>query len=284
MFKKCPFCKKEIKFNETKCPFCNRILVEKIYESSQVEHEDFNDSSFDTAKTNSSRKFLKFMLKNIFNLKKILKSTHKDNRYVYQFDKWKKYKKASLLVISIFIIIIFFHFNGQSVRNQPAPNNKEVILWPPNNIENINIKKEYHSLPNGTILNSVPFYLKGLGELKIENGTDLDAVAKLVRSYPRKSIYTVYIRAKNSYKIIGISNGTYDLYFTHGKDWDEVNGEFLVSKSYSKFKDNFEFATKNVTKNGGEYEEYSVYEVTLHPVLGGAAKTETVSENEFNKF
>jgi len=282
MSRKCPFCKKEIGPDETNCPFCHRVLSEKIYKFNQAEYKDFRNTSFDRIKNNKSKQFLKISLKNIFNFIKKIRFTQENNYYVYQYDKWKKYKKIFFLIVGVFIIIIFFYFNGES-KNQPTyhTNNKPAVVSPSGNI---NIKKEYNSLPNGTLLNSVPLYLKGLGQLKIENGINFDAVVKLVRSYPRKSIYTVYIKAKSTYKIIGISNGIYNLYFTHGKDWDKENQKFLISRSYSKFEDDFNFTTRDVTKYNGVYEKYSIYEITLHPVLGGSAKTDTISENEFSQF
>ncbi len=166
-------------------------------------------------------------------------------------------------------------------RNQPI-NNEVPAVIPINSSKNVN--RIYNSLPNGTILNSVPLYLKGLGEVKIENGTDLDAVVKLVNNYSKKSIYTVYIKAKSTYKISEISDGVYDLYFAHGKDWHKESQKFLVSNSYSKFEDNFDFTTKYEYQSDGVNRIYTILEITLHPVLGGSAKTDTVSENEFSQF
>lgn len=137
-------------------------------------------------------------------------------------------------------------------------------------------------MPNGTILSSEPLYLEGLGELKIENGTGLDAVFKLVRNYPKESIYTVYIRAKSTYEISEISDGVYDLYFAHGRDWDKESQRFLVNSSYSKFEDSFDFTTEY--QSDGINLIYTAGRITLHPVVGGSAKTDTVSENEFSQF
>lgn len=151
-------------------------------------------------------------------------------------------------------------------------------------IATLNVDRIYNSLPNGTILSSEPLYLEGLGEVKIENGTDLDAVVKLVNNYSKRSICTVYMKAKSTYKISEISDGVYDLYFAHGRDWDKESQRFLVNSSYSRFEDNFDFATTNEYQSDGVKRIYAVFEITLHSVLGGSAKTDRVSENEFSKF
>ena len=109
-------------------------------------------------------------------------------------------------------------------------------------------------------------------------------MVKLVRNYSKKSIYTVYVRARSTHTIGEISDGVYGLYFAHGRDWDEESQKFLVNSSYSKFEDNFYFTTEYEYQSDGVKRIYSTLEMTLHPVVGGSAKTDTVSENEFSQF
>ena len=80
------------------------------------------------------------------------------------------------------------------------------------------------------MINSNPYYLDGLGELKINNGTDRDAVFKLVNTDIGKSIFTVYIKSKNIYRIKKICDGTYKLFFNIGQNWDKTSKRFLVNK------------------------------------------------------
>lgn len=277
--KKCPFCKEEINKEDTTCPKCQRVLVEIIKSSSQPKANNQQDVS-------NRKKFRKYgfiftlKLKQFF-IKLFNKFKRKEKIYTYQFDKWKKYKRIIFILAGIIIIILIINFDNKSETNQSNQINNPAIV--PAKI-NTKPPSEYVSLPNGTILNSVPLYLNGLGELKIENGTDADAVAKLVRLHPHQSIYTVYIKAKNTYTITDISDGYYDLYFAHGKDWDRINKKFLVSASYSKFEDGFNFITKDEYLSDGINTRYTLFEVTLHPVVGGSAETDKVSENEFNQF
>jgi hypothetical protein len=277
--KKCPFCKEEIDKEDTTCPKCQRVLVEIIKSPSQ---SGINNQP-DILNRKKSKKYSFVFISKLkhFFTKLFSKFKRKEKIYTYQFDKWRKYKRIIFILAGIIIVILIINLD-----NEPEPNQNNQI----NNLTSVPTKintkpsSEYVSLANGTILNSSPLYLKGLGELKIENGTDKDAVAKLVRLHPLQSIYTVYIKTKRTYTITDISDGYYDLYFAHGQDWDGINKKFLVNASYSKFEDGFDFTTKDEYSSGGINSRYTVFEVTLHPVPGGSAETDKVSENEFNQF
>ena len=109
----------------------------------------------------------------------------------------------------------------------------------------------------------------GKGKLTVENGLDLEALI-ILSGYgePKIPLLAVYIRAKDSYSIRGIKGGTYILYFALGEDWDSCSERFTRKTTYKRFEDEFDFV---------HYD----YEVTLHPVIGGTAGTEPVSEDEF---
>jgi len=265
--KRCPFCKEEISKFDTSCPNCQRVIIENF---------DFKDNAPRHSKSSCCRKIKKILVNFCNRLKNLIsgiknKFRPKKKIYTYQFDKWKKYKKiiVILVVVIIFILII---------------NASDNIEYGKNNLTIPVVQKEYISLPNGTTMNSILLYLNGLGEIRIDNGTNMDAIAKLVKNYPHISIYTVYIKAKSIYKMTEISDGYYDLYFTHGQDWDEINQKFLVNTSYSKFEDGFDFVTQNEYLLDGISTRYTAFEVTLHSVLGGSAETDKVSEKEFNQF
>jgi hypothetical protein len=114
----------------------------------------------------------------------------------------------------------------------------------------------------------------GKGELEIDNGLDLDAVGILSSvKEPKVPIIAVYISAGDSFTITGISDNVYILYFSVGESWDLKSNRFLEKSLYQKFNNQFEFTTT--------LEEYTTWEVTLHPVVGGEAQTFPVSENQF---
>ena len=126
-------------------------------------------------------------------------------------------------------------------------------------------------LATGTIIRQVGA-TNGSGRLTVDNGLDLDAVAVL-SNLNGASMIAVYIQNNDSFAITGIQDGTYDLYFTLGEDWDSEQAKFTRRKSLSRFDDPFEFSTTGTT--------YTVWSITLHTVTGGTAGTEPVPEDEF---
>jgi len=134
------------------------------------------------------------------------------------------------------------------------------------------------SLPNGTIIKENNYYLQGEGELQIKNGTNLDAVAKLIHGGASggTSILTVYIKANNTYTMRNISDGTYWLAFAQGSDWDSTLKKFKYNTQYSVFDDAFDFITT--------HDKYRTWEVTLNPVVGGTAETSDVAGSQFDQY
>jgi len=112
----------------------------------------------------------------------------------------------------------------------------------------------------------------GAGELTIENGLDVDAVAVLTQQ-GSSWMFAVYVLNHGTHTIGGIPDGTYELYFTLGEDWDAGAAQFTRKRSLSRFEDTFPYATTDTT--------YAIWNVTLHPVAGGSASTEGVPEGEF---
>ena len=282
--KRCPFCKKEIDIFDTSCPNCGRVLIETIENYGSTRSTPQQDRPHTTEKPKEILTNIRGRLKKLINIIKD-KFEPKGKIYTYQFDKWKRYKRIIFILVGIVIIILIVNIGDDS---EPSKNNliisRSTTVQTETTEPNIKSPREYVSLINGTIIDSIPLYLKGMGELNIDNGTNMDALAKLVRSYPHKSVYTVYIKAKSIYRMNGISDGYYDIYFAHGQDWDKSNQKFLVNASYSKFEDGFDFVTKDEYLLDGINTIYTVFEVTLHSVFGGSAETHGVSEDAFSQF
>jgi hypothetical protein len=243
----CPFCHKEIGYNFEKCPECGCLLVEHI-NLNQNDSYNINQSSH------------------------IIEKIHFINT-----TSRSKFIGYFLISLVIFFIILI------SLGNESLPTTQNQTKTNTIN-SSTNTAINYNSLPNGTIIYSSSPYLTGEGELNIDNGTDYDTVVKLIRTSTNTSIDTVYIKAKNSYKIDKILDGSYTLLFMHGKGWDDGTKTFLAEKSYSKFVDNFNFITTEITKSNGIYDRTTIFEVTLHPVYGGTARTDGIPEEEFSKY
>jgi hypothetical protein len=130
-------------------------------------------------------------------------------------------------------------------------------------------------LPNGKVLVDNGSR-DGLGQLTIQNGQDLDAVAVLTTS-GNTTVLSVSIQAQQTYEIDSIRDGTYNLFFEIGDDWNDSAGTFNVEGTQERFDDPFSFQTTPVA--GGL--QYQTYTVTLQPVAGGTASTSTVPQAQF---
>ncbi|MFJ3792441.1 hypothetical protein [Kitasatospora sp. NPDC090091] len=124
------------------------------------------------------------------------------------------------------------------------------------------------SLGNGTMVREGR--LKGEGVLNVDNGGSSDAVVSLAQN--GKSIHSVYVGKGKKASIEGVEDGTYDVYFSGGVDWDPSLKTFTQSCDFSKFDDTMAFETGRT---------YTSWSITLQPTAGGNAKTSDVDENTF---
>jgi len=255
--KYCPFSKKAIAENSSTCPHCRRVLVETFYSRSApaphvADHE---------AKTGPSEQRINYLKQIIDRIRPWLRKR-----------KWG----AFWIVVSGALVFLIILTSGSA----PSSNNVPVSVIPNSNenpsAEPANVPTSYVSLPNGTILFRNAGYLDGLGKLTIENGTGLDAIAKLVNTKTNKSIFTVYMKANSTYVIRNISDGDYKLFFNLGNNWGADIKAFVVNSSYEVFEEPFVFTTSNT--------QYITFSVTLNPVSGGTAQTNDVNATEFGSY
>jgi hypothetical protein len=130
-------------------------------------------------------------------------------------------------------------------------------------------------MPNGSRI--VPDVgTTGYGELEVQNGTGEDAVLSLYDSADQR-VREVYVEAKHSVRMKGISRGTYELAYTHGFDWVSDDVFRCGDPDYAQFERQFVF-TEERDREGVQYKTISV---TLHPVLGGNVRTKRMSRQEF---
>jgi hypothetical protein len=131
------------------------------------------------------------------------------------------------------------------------------------------------SLPTGTQIS--PPVGSGYSQLTVKNGNPVDAVFKLVDIPSGQTLRFMYVQANDTLTVDDLGTCTCDLRFATGIDWDVEQQRFRRSMALSAFSDPAEFAI--TIKDNREY--WSTLEVTLHPVVGGNAQTETLSEDEF---
>lgn len=296
--KNCPFCKKEVPGGTIVCPFCSRILVEVSFKNF-VPHSSFSQNS---SSGNSPQEAYKAANKKPYvyfkRLANFIKRPFRKNKLYGRGNKWDKYKNLGIaIVIGIFLFGIYTHREKTSDNSsaneiqpisestsQAAPVEQSAATTTPIAPAVQKPAVIYHPLANGTILIKNSYYLKGHGELSIDNGTDNDALAKLISTVTNKSIFTVYVAANSSYTIKNISDESYKLIFSLGKNWDNTNKIFTSDTSFEVFDDKFYFATTKTIEGDYEHTRYTTFSVTLNPVIGGAAETSTVDPSEFNNY
>lgn len=113
-------------------------------------------------------------------------------------------------------------------------------------------------------------------ELLVKNGTDQDAVVRLVRIPGSHTSRFIYVQAKDTYRIPRIEEGNYDLRYILGKGWMQGCLAFWQDSGYSQFEDAFNFKPE---ERGNQ--RLKGFTVTLNPVLFGNAKTKSINREQF---
>jgi hypothetical protein len=97
----------------------------------------------------------------------------------------------------------------------------------------------------------VPGQRGGLGELKLSNARDFDAVVKLVSG--GQVARQVYVRANSEITVGAVPDGAYETYVTTGYDWDA--GRFTRDCTFKKFGSPSTFTTTATT--------YTIFTISL---------------------
>lgn len=183
---------------------------------------------------------------------------------------WNNFKKiAPYIVIIAIVLFVLYQKGGNNVPVSVIPNNEKNYLEPTlASVIPTKEPKDYISLSNGKVFFRDTNNFWGDGELSINNGSDSDAILKLVNIATNKSVLTVYIKAKSVYDIAKISDGNYKVLFNLGNDWNDQLKAFNQNSSYEVFEENLDFITTNT--------KYSTFSITLNPVVGGDARTSDV--------
>ncbi len=149
----------------------------------------------------------------------------------------------------------------------------------PTQISQVPLARLPVSLATGTRLTR-PSGPRGRGTVTIVNGTNLDAVVKLVHVSFRASVcQTIYIRAGDRSVLGHVGPGRYRLRFALGKDWDFSRKQFISSASLSEFEDPLLFEEREE----GERFFYNEFELTLQAVPFGNARTHSIGESTFSE-
>lgn len=135
--------------------------------------------------------------------------------------------------------------------------------------------KQNRRLGNGAFIKRDS--LTGRSFLEIDNGGTRDAVVTLIRGGSKA--FTVYVRKRSKFKVRGVRDGTYKIFFTHGVDWDGKARSFTRRCSYERFQESVKFKT-TYTATQIRWHDWTI---TLHAITGGNAKTDDVDPDSFPK-
>ena len=117
----------------------------------------------------------------------------------------------------------------------------------------------------------------GLGKLRVENGTDSDAVAVLIDEETTTPRRAIFIRSGESGVVTSVPPGRYHFRFQLGTDWLRER-RFCRLIGTSEFDEVFDFEEEFTSE---QRTKYRTFEVTLHPVLQGTARTHAIDASVF---
>ncbi|MGV9771340.1 hypothetical protein [Streptosporangium sp. NPDC003464] len=128
-------------------------------------------------------------------------------------------------------------------------------------------------LPNGRYIASES--RPGRAHLELRNGNTRDAVVVLVRG--KKKAIRVYVRKKSKFKIRGVRDGKYKVYYTLGTDWDSKARSFTRSCAFEQFGKSVRFRTVRTATQI----RWSNWTMTLNAVAGGTVRPKRIKPGDF---
>ncbi|MFF4614836.1 hypothetical protein [Nonomuraea jabiensis] len=134
-------------------------------------------------------------------------------------------------------------------------------------------KKQTRRLKNGSFIKRATF--NGRSSLEVDNGGTRDAVVTIMKGGSKS--FSVYVRKNAKFKIKGVRDGSYKIYFTHGVDWDGKSKSFTRNCSFERFQKSVTFKT-TFTATQIRWHDWRI---TLHAIAGGNARTSPVDPDDF---
>jgi hypothetical protein len=222
-------------------------------------------------------------------LSAVVASTESKEGFDWKWPGWILVAVLSTIVVGVIIWVVYF----ASQHPEPASNSSsvpELSPSPANPIAALALPpliRHWAGLPPcaGGKLPQRPITgqeikpsigTSGVSEIQIKNGTERDAIVSLGTGEPPQIVRLMYVRAKENYTMRRIEPGLYHLSFILGKDWVQGCNSFWEDSGFRQFEQILYF------QNPIEGEKtVRSYEVTLHPVLDGNARTKAIDQKEF---
>jgi hypothetical protein len=150
--------------------------------------------------------------------------------------------------------------------------------WVRQNTNGLTVHLDCASIPPGTFRPQTGWViwprLTGEGELTVDNGTTQDGLVILSPVGDEDNpLGAAYVRAGKSFTLGGIPDGEYILFYSTGSEWNGDAGTFTAEPRYQRFDETLLFNTTLST--------YTIWSLTLHPVVGGTAATSSVPVEDF---
>ena len=149
----------------------------------------------------------------------------------------------------------------------------QVAGWAPNDGTGMQLNQPCETIPDGIFRPFTSLIRNtqgdGMGELGISNQSSNDGVVVLA-TQDNQTVVSAYIRNGDSFRMTGIHDGTYVIFFSTGSNWNGNQARFTAGVSNQRF-DN----TLSYTSSDGSY---TIWEITLHGVAGGTASTSSVTD------
>jgi len=121
-----------------------------------------------------------------------------------------------------------------------------------------------------------PNVMDGMCQLDIINNGADDALAYLA-SMEKEIMTAVYVRGADYFNLTGIDNGSYELYFRQGENWNASTDRFDINATSSRMDGVVSFETQKTP----EGVRYTWGQITLDRVQDGNVDTVHVSEEDF---
>lgn len=134
-------------------------------------------------------------------------------------------------------------------------------------------EKRSRRLRNGAFIKSEG--RPGRAYLELRNGNRQDAVVVLVRG--KKKVITVYVRRKSKFRVQGVRDGKYNIYYTVGTDWDSRVRGFTRSCTFEQFGKSVLFRTVHTATQV----RWTDWTITLNAVAGGNVRPKRIKPGDF---
>jgi len=138
-------------------------------------------------------------------------------------------------------------------------------------------QQSYEPLTGELLGRTADGYGSGRCRLTVINGTSGDAAVRLADYLTGATARFFYIRARDTYTVIGVDGGFYSLMFEAGSDWIPACRGFLRGENAQEFDKPLSF---EVTWFDWGY-KVSHLTVTLNPVPHGTVKTHAIDRRRF---